>query len=491
MKKKNLVGLLSIAASLGLLAGVVGAQQTVLDAANATDSSSEVTSETYTYGLMGDRASSRWGFYIASCDDTGNGGSFTVSLTKGECVKLVVTKPDTTTAWITYSNSVGVNYSAYFEDDGTSAHNYKVLVEGEYTFTFEANWFVGNTNRSNGLTIEGPQIDTYTMTYTAIVGDKGDYVLGEKTSSIAVTAGHTYTYADFTPITLYGLEVEGYYSDASCATPIPSGTVVTGNIDNVYVKYTYETGSVTYTIDYSAAMDTVFNSGCTLGYRYWETVDSLSWPGIEIGRSSNGTVEVTVPSDASGLQLLAYDANGNLVGNTIGGTIKVTPASDTIKTRILYNGGTLTDGIYLVNGFNPDAAYMAVYNALSGVAAECGTTAGSSSASETMTAAWETIAASTGTDYISHLKSVAARVDENNDHVDGIAGLISVYDFCVSAYSELGNPLNRSISSSAINFLGNADSVPYIAVFSITGVAILALGAFMIIKKKKEASIGE
>lgn len=80
------------------------------------------------------------------------------------------------------------------------------------------------------------------------------------------------------------------------------------------------------------------------------------------------------------------------------------------------------------------------------------------------------------------------------------ADALARYDLIVSKYisnapeetfSFTGNFLDRTISSSAINFLGTEDTAPYVAVFSIVGISVLALGAFMIIKKRKESSIGE
>lgn len=427
--------------------------------------------------------------------DNGTGGEFTVTLSKDSSYKLQVTDSDETTFQIGYDSCISEGqYSAFFtKSDATSGAakgSYVCQIAGEYTFTFEAGWGVYGNDKHVGLTIATPSASTRTLTINRIFpfteGEttRNDY-LPAVAKSVIYYGENNPTYTDFQPDAVYGFTFEGFYSDAALTTSIGSTEQVTADT-TVWAKYSPVSGAVTYTVDYSAAMNTGFEKGFTLAYRGYDSNGQIAYPGIRIASTeANGTISFKLPAGATYVALNALEGQNNVRGQA-----KITPA-DADSTAVLADGGTLnTNGVYVVDTFTPDAAYTNIYNALKGVADKCGDTAGSASTPEAITTAWSTIDTNKGTSAADYLKAMPAVVDTNGDHVDGIAGLLSVYDYVNGKYS-LSNPLGRDTASAGgnssaayLNTLGeNADS--YIAIIAVIGAVALTGGAFVFFRKRK------
>lgn len=472
-KKFTLLG--SLALALAMLGGAVSAQ--------IANNPYEVDAETgLTYGLIGDRTESNWSEYFAYCEDTGSGGNFTIDLTLGEKFKIVINADGWTNKWwLSYSETLSRQYSAYFSDDGTG--NCVVNVAGTYGFAFDANWNTYN-DKSYGLTLSCPTVSTRTVTYSTVLGDNGDYLNGEKSVSVAIGT-EALTYADFAPTAVYGTTFSGFYSDEACTSSIPLTAEVTADVSGIYAKFAYSEGAVDYEFDYSAATSTVFNSSYSLYVNYWNgSGSSLTWPGLGLGRVDNGIVTATIPSDATGVQLVSVDDTDTVVGKTA--NVTVAPASDEINHIFLVSGGELnSENVYVATANLADAGYMAIYDALETVKAQCGTSASGTTATEAITTAWANIATgAASTSYLAHLTGVTS-----NEDLNGMAGLISIYDHCTIKYA-LDDPLNRVADSLALyksNTLGDTSSQVGIVIAASIGGALILLGGYFIIRRKRKS----
>lgn len=470
-KKFTLIG--SIALSLSLLGGAVSAQLAHNDVKEAD------AATTYTYSLRGDREESGWSTDFASCEDTGSGGSFTIELVEGEIFKIVITASGDSSwsYWPTYAETLSHNYSAWFSADG---ENCVVTVGGEYTFTFAAGWATYG-EKWYGLTLTCPEISTLTMTYSTIVGDNGDYIYGTKDQSVMV-GSTTLTYADFVPADIYGLTFNGFYSDAACTTSIALTTEVKENVTGVYAKYDYSDGAVEYVVDYSAATSTVFNSDYLLSINFWKDGGALTWPGIMLGRVDNGLATVTLPSDAIGMQLVSNYTTGGQAGHT--GDVAVVPSTDTVHHIFLVDGGTAdTYGYYNATAYLADEGYMTIYNALEDIADQCGTSSTGTSVTAEITNAWTSMTDVT-TSYMSHISGITA-----NQKLNGLAGLVSVYDYCVSKYG-LDNVLSRSVTSEVVRNTNSSDdsaTQAMIIIGSALAGSLVMMGGYFLLRKKRKS----
>lgn len=422
-------------------------------------------------------------------DGTADSMSFSITLSLNQVVQIQVTNSYGSKSTIAYAECISGSLSAYFSENSYGA--YIALQEGTYTFTFVTGW--GATDdKHNGLTISVPDVNLITVSYSRIIvhdstSDGKDH-LPSSSKAVAHNEGATLpTYNDFTPEAVYGYDFGGFYRDSALTDQISLTEEVAQDVEGIYAKFTPSWNSTNYDVDYSPAMGTSFLPSYKIAYRAYKDEDNfIPSPGIIVDREINGTFTMALPSDAATIYVVSLDENNEIVGQM---SMDASSQTSGVISLSFKDGGTLTSGIYKIDAFIEDDGFGAILTALAFVAGGCGTSMNNSAPTETMKTWWSTIENATS-EFKDELATMPALVDDNGVHVDGIAGLLSIYDFCVVKYgSALGDPLNRnpnvaSISSSLLPFSSNEEASSNIAIVGIISLSAIAGLAYFLIKKK-------